>query len=236
MHAVEDRMWWYRGLHANLLTTLRRHATLGDGAAILDAGCGTGRFLKLLREAYPHATLLGIDLDPVAAELAREKSGAAVTVGSIAALPIANGQVSAIVSADVLYHQAVDETAALAEFHRCLAPDGVLLLNLPAYEWLRSAHDRAVEGARRYTASGIAAKLRRAGFRQVQAGYWNTFLFPLMVLRRKFLATAGDASDVMLYPAPVEFLFRSVMHVEQKVLERGGRLPFGGSVLVAAVK
>src|SRR5258708_38567826 len=53
MHAVEDRMWWYRGLRAlagGLLVRAFAHSvggSPGDGS-VLDAGCGTGGMLKAL--------------------------------------------------------------------------------------------------------------------------------------------------------------------------------------------
>ena len=50
MHAVEDRMWWYRGLRA-LTTELLARALSRSGATglVLDAGCGTGGMMARLR-------------------------------------------------------------------------------------------------------------------------------------------------------------------------------------------
>jgi SAM-dependent methyltransferase len=235
MHAVEEAMWWYRGCHANLLTVYRRWFKAPSGA-VLDAGCGTGGFLRKLGEALPGQKLIGMDIEAVAAELAGQKSGAAICVGSINELPFAPNSMAAIFSADVIYHRGVDEQKALADLHRCLAPGGVLVLNLPAYDWMMSAHDRAVHTARRYTRSRIEARLREAGFTRISTSYWNTLLFPLMVLRRKLFTTTETTSDVMVYPAPIEALFRTVMRVENLALRSGLKLPFGGSVLAAAVK
>jgi hypothetical protein len=47
--------------------------------------------------------------------------------------------------------------------------------------------------------------------------------------------TVGS-SDVMLFPTPVESAFRAVMGVENFLIRRGLRLPFGGSVVVSATK
>ncbi|MSP50573.1 MAG: class I SAM-dependent methyltransferase [Alphaproteobacteria bacterium] len=228
MHAVEERMWWYRGLHANLLGQLARHAR--PGAAILDAGCGTGGLLaRLAGEA------VGLDYAEVAARYARSKSGRRVVVGSINDLPFSQGAFAAVVSADVLAHRSVDEARALAELRRCLAPGGVVILNLPAYRWLASRHDRRVHQVRRYTRSRLARLLGSAGFRAIFTSYWNTILFPLMVLRR-LLFSGGEAGDVRLMPAPVEALFRGAVVLESRLLARGVRLPFGGSVLAVGVK
>jgi SAM-dependent methyltransferase len=235
MHAVEEAMWWYRGCHANLLIAYRRWAAAPPGP-VLDAGCGTGGMLRKLTDALPGRFLLGMDIETVAADLAGQKSGAAICVGSINDLPFAADSMAAIFSADVIYHRGVDESRALADLHRCLVPGGVLVLNLPAYDWMMSAHDRAVHTARRYTRSRIEARLREAGFARITTSYWNTLLFPLMVLRRKLFTTNETTSDVMVYPAPIEALFRTVMRLENLALTRGLRLPFGGSVLALAVK
>ncbi|MBM3549505.1 MAG: class I SAM-dependent methyltransferase [Alphaproteobacteria bacterium] len=226
MHAVEERMWWYRGLHANLLSQLARYA--GSGT-VLDAGCGTGGFLK---QVGNDAT--GLDYAEVAARYARLKSGRPVAVGSINDLPFREGVFAAVVSADVLAQGSVDESRALAEIHRCLAPTGIVILNLPAYGWLVSDHDRRVHQPRRYTAGRLRQLLGEAGFRAIFTTYWNTILFPLMVIRRLLLP--GDNGDVRLMPAPVEATFRAAVDIESWILARGVPLPFGGSVLAVGVK
>ena len=56
-----------------------------------------------------------------------------------------------------VYHEAVDsDRAALAEFRRVLRPGGRLLIQVPAYDWLRSRHDREVATRERYTAGELA--------------------------------------------------------------------------------
>jgi SAM-dependent methyltransferase len=216
------------------LSIARLHgASLGPGA-VLDAGCGTGGLLRRLPDVLSDRTLVGIDREPLAARLAAEHSGLPVAIGSVDRLPLSDASLAAIFSADVLYHRDVDETAALTEFRRCLAPGGILVLNLPAYEWLRSAHDRAVHTARRYTAGGLRRRLEAAGFRKITCRYWNSIPFPLMVVRRKLLSIAGETSDVGLLPKPVEAVFRAIMRIENFLLSHRLSLPFGGSVLAVA--
>ena len=74
-----------------------------------------------------------------------------------------------------------------------LRPGGQLALNLPAFQWLHSAHDVRVHNTRRFTAGGVRALLAAAGFTDVRARYWNALLFPLMVVQRKVLARAPEA-------------------------------------------
>jgi SAM-dependent methyltransferase len=232
---AEDRMWWFAALHANLLAVYRRevggHAS---GHSVLDAGCGTGGLLARLARHCPDQAAVGLDADRLACVRAAQKSARPVCVGSVNALPFADGAFSAILSADVLCHGGVDEQRALEQFHRCLAAEGILILNLPAYRWLMSRHDTAVYNVERYTRGRVVALLRAAGFRPLFASYWNMLLFPLMVITRKLIPGAG--SDVRPQPAIVETVCRAATGIERILLRAGIPLPFGGSVLAVAAK
>ena len=180
--------------------------------------------------------VVGLDADQTACTRAEAKSARPVCRGSVNELPFADAAFSAIFSADVLCHRDVDERQALAQFHRCLRPGGILVLNLPAYRWMLSRHDAAVYNVRRYTRRGAARLLRDAGFRLLYASYWNAVLFPLMVITRKLLPSRGIASDVKLYPAPIEALCRAATAFERALLKGGLRFPFGGSLIAIAGK
>ena len=153
-------MWWYRALHVRLCDALE-----GSHGRILDAGCGTGGFLAALRARRPDLTSFGLEWDASAATRACAKSTSVITRGSVNDLPFATGSFDAALSADVLCHAMVDPPAALAELKRVLRPGGRLVLNMPAYQWMLSAHDRRVHNIRRLTAAATTAMLRTAGFR-----------------------------------------------------------------------
>jgi len=235
---LEDRMWWFAATHANLLTLARQFAEdSSPRGRVLDAGCGTGGLLAKIAADLPQATVIGLDADQQACGRAAAKSARPVCRGSVNALPFADKSLSAIFSADVLCHRDVDERQALVQFHRCLMPGGILVLNLPAYSWMLSRHDAAVYNVRRYTRGRIARLLRSAGFRPLYASYWNFVLFPIMVITRKLLPDRGDnASDVKAYSAPIEALCRAATGFERALLQRGWRFPFGGSLIAIAGK
>lgn len=232
MDAVEDRMWWYRSLHRHALEAL---APLPAEAAVLDAGCGTGGFLARLREARPRARLYGLDYESRAARRAADKARAAVAAGTVNALPFPDAAFDAVVSLDVLCHAAVQEAAALAEFRRVLKPGGLLVLNLPAHEWLRSAHDRRVHTARRYERAEVAGKLAAAGFEAARPRHWNSLLLPLMVVQRKLLKRdEGAGSDVQPFPPWLDASLHAACRAEAALLRAGLSFPLGGSVLATA--
>ncbi len=221
-------MWWYRALHARLCDALSR--TRGS---VLDAGCGTGGFLAILHVRRPDLARFGVEWDATAAARTRNKSGAWIARGSINALPFADSSFDAVVSADVLCHAAVDPPIALAELKRVLRPGGLLVMNLPAYQWLLSAHDRHVHNTRRFTARETAELLHQAAFDQVCARYWNSLLLPLMMVQRKILARDDAMSDVAPFPPWLDVTLHGVTRIERHL---DFRLPAGGSVLATAGK
>ena len=233
MDAAEDRLWWYRALHAQLLDAFGKTA-LPPGAAVLDAGCGTGGLLKRLGAIAPERTRIGLDHEAVAATRAVRKSGAPVVLGSVDALPFADASFGAIFSADVLYHREVDPLRAAREAYRCLMPEGMLVVNLPAFDWLASYHDRQVHGARRYNRAQVHALLAQAGFKRIAVRYWNSLLFPLMVLRRLGQGSSRVDSDVSLPPWPIDAAFGAITRIERLLMRWGLRFPAGGSVLAVA--
>ena len=109
-----------------------------------------------------------------------------------------------------------------------------MVLNLPAYRWLFSNHDRAVDNVSRLAGREVRALLREGGYARIRIGYWNSLLFPLMVAQR--LVRRNQASDVALLPAPIEALFRAVVALEAWLGAHGLRFPFGGSILATAVR
>jgi SAM-dependent methyltransferase len=226
MDAAEDRMWWYRALHARLLAALT-----DEHASVLDVGCGTGGLLARLRAGRPDLGLIGLDWAEAACRRAADKSGAAIVRGSADALPFADAVFDAVIAADMLCHRAVDPDRALPELSRVLRPGGRLIVNMPAYAWLLSAHDRRVHNVRRQTAGQLATMLREAGFCQVRARYWNGLLLPLMAVQRKLLARHGAASDVAAFPPWLDVTLHAMTEIERRL---PFALPAGGSVLATA--
>jgi SAM-dependent methyltransferase len=227
MDAAEDAMWWYRALHLRLLRALD-----GVGGRVLDAGCGTGGLLARLTAERPDLAGIGVDFSPVAAARAAAKSGAPTACASVTALPFAAGAFDAVVSADVLCHRSVDPQAALREMARVLRPGGRLVLNLPAYQWLMSAHDAHVHTARRSTARGLRALLEDCGYTGVRTSYWNGLLLPLVIVERKLLARGpGAASDVKAFHPWADAAFFAVTEAERRL---PASMPAGSSVLAIA--
>ena len=146
-----------------------------------------------------------------------------------------DGTLGGYVSLVVLCHAGVEPERALSEAYRCLQPGAVAVLNLPAYAWMFSAHDKRTQNGRRFTRGEARALMARHGFHILRASYWNMFLFPLMLLHR--LIERDDAkSDVREYPRWQDAIFSTALAVERAIIATGISLPFGGSLLVVAIR
>jgi ubiquinone/menaquinone biosynthesis C-methylase UbiE len=233
--ALEDRHWWFRSKRALVLALLRRYGRPGGRG--LDVGCGTGAMLHAAGEA---GTWFGIDVAWRALELSRKRGLTRLAAASATALPVRDGVLDVCLCLDLLYHRGVaTETAALAECHRVLRPGGLLVVTDSAFECLRSPHDDAVHGARRYRRGEMTALLRAAGFRLLFASYHFGLVFPVVAAVRAWRRRRGDAaargSDVGPLPAPLNAALLGVQALERGLL-RLTPLPVGSSVVCVARK
>lgn len=239
MYAVEDDHWWYAGMRrvADALLRPGVDGRMGE-LAILDAGCGTGGNSAHLRR---YGSVTGIDFAADALRLARERPGLRLARASVESLPFADGAFDLVLSNDVLCHLGVaSDGRALHEFARVLRPGGVLYLQLPAYQWLRSHHDEAVHTDHRYTAPELRALLAESGLRARRVSYANSLLLPVAAAWRGInrvlpVRPESESSDVRAMPAPVNALMRAALSLEAPVLARRD-LPFGLSVIAVAQK
>jgi len=228
MFEVEDTHWWYQALRSRLAAALDIH--LGPSPArILDIGCGTGANLKLLAQ---RGMAFGIDIEPMAIHFCRERGLTRSAVGSALALPFPADAFDTVTAMDVLYHKAVpDKSAFLREVRRVLRPGGILILNVPAYQWLYSSHDAAVHTDRRFTRSEIAALMTQSEFVPVRTAYWNTVLFPIALVtrlwRRCFPPKTSDLDGKS--NSFIDRTFRDLLELE-KAISSYLPMPFGLSV------
>jgi ubiquinone/menaquinone biosynthesis C-methylase UbiE len=228
VHAVEDAHWWFVGLRELVVATIV--GLLPRGGRVLDAGCGTGRVLAALPERYQR---VGVDVNRAVLEIARRQIGLELHEASLAALPFDDASFDAAFSLDVLSdNRLADPTGALRELGRVLRPAAPLVLNLPAYEFLRSGHDVAAQTARRYTASTTRDLLVAGGFDGARITYRMTLVFPVAAARR-LLRRGGVDSDVGEVDPRVNRALTALLRSENRVLRRA-TLPFGLSVFAVA--
>ena len=237
MRAVEDHYWWYQALRPHVVAAIEPAA---PDFLLLDAGCGTGGMLKAVRQKFPAANLTGVDQSSHALELtAARETGAKLLPASVQELPFPDNSFDFVLSLDVLSAIGLDDSLALHEAHRVLRSGGRLILNVAALEFLKGAHDCAVDADRRYTKRQLQALLEGADFRVERLSYWNaTFTVPIALLRwlsRASARTDKPRSDFRPLPSVLNSAFKGVAALELSAT-RHVSLPFGTSLFALARK
>ena len=240
LFTVEDHHWWFRGLRREVFLAMARFAPQRErGLRWLDAGSGTGGLLAAAAGPGAFRLAAGLDHSWNGLTLARRRRLPALVRSSVSRLPFADACLDVVTSIDVLCHRDVDERDALSEVARCLAPGGVLVLQVPAYQWLYSGHDRAVWSSRRFTKGKVLRMVRAAGLSPRTSRYRNSLLFPAAATRR--LASRGRAaergrSDVGPPHPAVQAIGTAALCLEDGFARVGLRLPFGLSVFCVAAR
>ncbi|MGE5392165.1 MAG: class I SAM-dependent methyltransferase [Candidatus Saccharibacteria bacterium] len=237
LYELEDYYWWYVGrrrIIGNILSlTMKKPSAL-----TVDYGCGTGSNLPLLRRFGPK--VIGLDIAPQSIDYCRKRGEDQVfLIQSPEDLKSRCGNGADLITLlDVLEH-IEDDAGMIRSLKSSLAPGGLLLLTVPAYQFLWSGHDIALHHKRRYTLSGIRRKLEAAGFRVEKATYAISFMFPIIAFYRmaNMIVRSTDISDpksshVILPPKLNRFII-ALLYLEAWLC-RYVKFPFGTSVIVAA--
>jgi SAM-dependent methyltransferase len=235
--AVFDRMaehdqvhWWYVARRKILADLIRRQGGLPAEARILEIGCGTGHNFEMLRR---FGRLDALEVDGEARALASRRLGHAVGDAALPALAgVPDRTYHLIALLDVLEHVAGDREA-LASIAAKLAPGGTILVTVPAYQWMWSAHDVAHHHKRRYSKRGLRKVAEAAGLEVRRIGFFNSLLFPLAAMVRLAGKLAGkSSSDDQLPPRPLNSAFEKIFGLERHLV---GRVPFPAGVSLFAL-
>jgi SAM-dependent methyltransferase len=226
--AGDERHWWYRGRRRVLHAELDR-VPLGPDARVLDAGCGSGRMLDELR---PLGTVIGVDANADAVAATRRRGHAARRC-AIEDMPFADATFDLVTCLDVIEHTP-DDRRTLRELRRVTRPGGALVVTVPAYQALWSAHDVVNGHYRRYRIPELRAAAQEAGWHYLRDSYFNALLLgPAAVVRLTRRRSGADSgrSELGLTPGWLDGLLEWPLRIEAGMLRGGARLPFGLSLL-----
>jgi SAM-dependent methyltransferase len=217
--------WWYAARNDLLRAGLG--AWLGSPERVLDVGSADGPSARWL----PVHGRVAVDTDARGLVPGRDVRASAL------ALPFADGSFDVVAAFDVIEH-CEPESVAVAELARVLRPGGRMLVSVPAYAWAWSDHDVRAGHHRRYTRGRMVAALEREGLEVVRSTHAFASVFPMFVAERavRRLRRPEPGTSRLPVPAPaVDRLLRALCRHEARLLAHRD-LPFGSSVLVAAVK
>ncbi|MCB0162647.1 MAG: methyltransferase domain-containing protein [Anaerolineae bacterium] len=100
----------------------------GPVTTILDLGAGGGRNSLYLRQVFPQAVIVPVDLSAIRCEYCRQVVDADVTCGNSMRLPFADNVFDLVISTQVIEHVPDDHTF-VAEVQRVLKPEGITIIS-----------------------------------------------------------------------------------------------------------
>lgn len=214
---------------------------LTPDSRILDAGCGTGRNLEMIREEVTGEGF-GFDIASAAAPFWRKRNLDTVCLASVNQTPFKSACFDAVVSVDLLECDAVDESIAFSELCRVLKPKGIMILVAPAYDWLMSEeHHKAVRASRRYHIGRLEKLAAQQPTRVIRSSHVFASMLPLVAAYRLLLpifrkpSSDRPVSEIKpINPIINEILFRTVK-LEGKIMRKTS-LPFGSSIMMILEK
>lgn len=197
--AVGDH-WYYRSKQLALDSMLRGVSF----RRILDVGAGSAIFSKHLLKGTAGSAIC-VD-SAYAGEHSEIYNGKAIRF----APEITPGNADLVLLMDVLEH--VDDDVGLMRASLAgAAPGAFVLISVPAFQSLFSAHDKFLEHRRRYTIGSLEAAVESAGLAVIATRYFFAGILPLVAVIRA-LERAGPPRSSLKVHTPFVNSFLTFAH------------------------
>lgn len=233
MHVSEDVHWWFVARRLILRKVLDRFYCKRGSGKVLELGCGSGGNLQMLKDC---GSLCAIELDDNARNWANARNLCHVEKGTLPYDIPFSGKFDLICMLDVLEH-IDDDLGTLQVVRDKLNENGILIVTVPAYQFLWSSHDVVNNHKRRYRRKQLIDIFRVAGLKVKYASYFNTILFPLVAACRLLNNLVGkqECSDIKL-PSPHTNKILTWFFSSERFFLPHISFPFGVSILLVASK
>jgi SAM-dependent methyltransferase len=166
---------------------------LGERRTVLDVGAGDGYLAsQLLEELPPGSEVTCLDPNYKDADLAAYAQVARPGISFTRELP--NRRADILLMLDVIEHVPDDHEFLGGLVAQCLAPGGSVLVSVPAWQALFSAHDVALKHYRRYSPGACHELLEDEGLVIVRSGeLFHSLLVPraLSLARERLMGLMG---------------------------------------------
>lgn len=232
-YKLENSYFWFLARNKIVLDTMLKKTNLGKDDAVLDVGCGTGGFASMLNK---HHKVIGLDTSPLALEYAKKRGIEELHKCLLHEFDPSGKNIKAMTFLDVIEH-IEDDKGVVKTAYEMLPQGGWIIATVPAYQWMWSHHDVVHMHYRRYTLQNFTGLIEHAGFTKVYGTYFNTFLFPAVILKRtinKIFSIKNEQPIEEVHPV-LNSIFEKIFKAEDAFIPVLS-FPFGLSILLIAQK
>lgn len=231
---IQKKHWWFVAKKEIVLDFIHKYLQNTNRPKILDIGCGSGLMLNSLEMI---GQVSGMDMSDDAISFSKEIFSGQIEKGFLPAnIPYPENNFNLIIALDIIEH-VEDDLEALINIRARMTEDGIAIFTVPACMLLWSEHDVINEHKRRYDLQGLKTKLLKSGFTVEKISYFNTILFPVVLVVRTLnnLLKRKDKSDMEMPGPLLNMLLKNIFLMEKYILRISNLPPFGVS-LIAVVK
>jgi SAM-dependent methyltransferase len=236
---AEERFWWYEGMREIMFGLLDPYAKSRQFERVLEAGCGTGHFARVLARRYGWK-IFPVDLAREGLAYARGAGQTRLAQANVAALPYRDGSFDLVSCMDVVVHfPEGEEDRPLRELARVLKTAGILVLRVSALPGLRSRHSEYVLERQRFTRRRLIRAIEQAGVRVLRCSYANSLLAPIAFVKFRLwepLTRQPPGSGVAPGPEWQNKLLALPLRLEARWLGAGLNFPLGQSLILIGEK
>jgi SAM-dependent methyltransferase len=230
MYRTEEELWWYLGLRDTIKYFITNQTA--TTAAVLDAGCGTGKNMEFLT-GLGYRNIEGFDFSVDAVEFCKKRGLSQVKQGNIMDIQYPDATFDVVYSMDVLgILDPAGRQKAVSELYRVLKPGGIFLCNGAALEIFRSQHDDVTSIQRRFTKQDFKELFAKNNFQVIKLSYRVFLLSPLTGI---FTKGQEAESDQVIFPFGINWTLLQVQLLENGLFKRFN-FPFGSSVFIVTKK
>mgnify|MGYP001560427857 CR=1 FL=1 len=242
-YTLERNHWWFTARLSILETALVIIVNKGKSRKlkILNVGVATGATTEMLSK---YGEVTSLEYDKACCDFLKEKTGIEAIHGSLTELPFESNSYDLVCAFDVIEH-IEEDSLAVEEIHRVLAPAGQYFITVPAFQFLWSNHDVVNHHFRRYTKTGINSLFEKLEFDTTYSSYFNFWLFfPIAAVRfilnmlpkNKKDTTSGSDNEVLSSSGFVNSILYHIFKSEKGFVKSKVRLPLGVSIMSIGAK
>lgn len=229
LYQVEDNHWWH--IHKRRLV----HQLIGKYTSkkgkVLDIGAGTGKLLEEFK--LKGWEVKGVDGEFEAVRQSKRR-GIVIKKHDIKKrLPFEGSSFDLVTSLDVLEHLK-DDQGLLKEMKRVVKPKGMILVTVPAYQWLYSYWDKMLGHFRRYGKNELVRLGEGIQLKLVFVSFYSSFFLLPAILVRSIKSKLKEQSLSDFQTTPLAFISIPILNILaliERLLIRIISLPLGMSLV-----
>ena len=221
----ESKHWWFKARREILNKQIKKYSTKKK-MSILDFGSGSGANIYMLSK-YGEVDVY--EKDHKTSNFLKKKFNRNGI--KIIKKCFSKKKYDLILAADVIEHIKNDKKI-INNLNKILKKNGLIIVTVPAYQFLFSKKDQALKHFRRYNLNGLK-KLFNSDFKTLKISYYNSLLFiPIAIAIIFFkLINRQFVNEVEVKPNNIlNYILYSIFKFEKFILKYFN-FPFGISII-----